>query len=75
MKIAKLIDKLGGVSTVAGELSNLAGKPVSSGTVYRWRDRDTVSFRWRPLVAQLAANKGVKLPADLAMFQPRGSAE
>lgn len=75
MKVASLISKLGGVSAVAGALTKLSGKEVTTGTVYRWRDRETISYRWRPLMAELLASRGVKVPPELAMFAPRQAAE
>ena len=68
MSIAPFIKKLGKVSDVARDLSAISGLKCSPGTVYRWLDRDTISYRWRPYVARLAQSKRAKLPSILSGY-------
>lgn len=76
MKVKTLITKLGGAPAVAKALSaHIEPKTVSAGTVYRWCDRGTISYRWRPLMAQVVAAHGLTLPAELALFAPSKAAE
>ena len=69
MAIAPFIRKLGKVSDIARDLTDLAGTKCSPGTIYRWLDRDTISYRWRPFVARLAQRERVKLPTLLADYR------
>lgn len=53
----ELIDALGGTAKVA-EITGQSGNTVSN-----WKERG-VPWKWRPMLAQLAAKSKVELPSD-----------
>jgi len=52
---------LGGGTTIAEELTVLAGEPVDREAVYKWGENG-VPYRWRPFLKILAGRKGAVLP-------------
>ena len=64
MTHAELIDALGGVTVVAKTLGITAINVVGN-----WRQRG-VPWRWRPVVAKLAARKHIALPDEFLTPQP-----
>ncbi len=59
-----ILEKLGGGTVVAGLLSTLSGTDVDREAVYKWREKNSIPHRWRPFIAQLAADKRIRLPKD-----------
>lgn len=55
-----LIDKLGKGTEVANWL-HARGHDVDRDAIYKWAVNG-VPWRWRPLVARMATEKGVRLP-------------
>ena len=70
MKISTLIAKLGGAPALSRKIKDKTGKAITPGTVYRWGDRNTVSYRWRSAVALVAADEGISVPSDWIIFIP-----
>lgn len=64
MTHAELIKALGGGDTVAKAISELAGEDLDREAVYKWRELNSIPWRWRPYVVKLARKKGEKLPKD-----------
>lgn len=69
-----LIKQLGGGSAVA-EAASASGFALDRNRVYRWVHDDNIPWRWRPLVAQLAAARGVALPSNFLMPEAPDKAE
>lgn len=58
---ARLVDALGGGTKIARWLTEQSGELVDCEAVYKWK-RNGVAWRWRPLLAQLARQRGIALP-------------
>lgn len=54
--VDELIDKLGGVRTVAEAVNS------TPGAVANWRLRKTIPWRHRHVIARVAAERGIALP-------------
>lgn len=59
----KLIDQLGKGTVVADWVSKAGGETVDREAVYKWATNG-IPWRWRPLVAKMAKQKGIPLPKD-----------
>lgn len=59
------ITELGNGTAVAAWVSKHAGKRVDREAVYKWASNG-IPWRWRPLLARMAREKGVKAPPDIA---------
>lgn len=62
MKHGDLIKELGGGTEIADWLA-AAGHDVDRESVYKWASNG-VPWRWRTLVAKMAAERGKKIPKD-----------
>lgn len=70
MSHREFISELGNGTAVAAWVSRAAGKSVDREAVYKWA-ANGIPWRWRPFLARMAKEKGVKPPKDLS---PAGSA-
>ncbi len=68
MTHSELIEALGGGTKVADRLSEMVGEPIDREAVYQWRIRDVIPYRWRPFLAGIAQQEGIKLPKG---FMPK----
>jgi hypothetical protein len=59
--IRGLVKKLGGPEVIAEALSHAAGREIGVSSVAMWAMRESIPWRWRPALAQLARLKGVEL--------------
>ena len=69
MSDAKLIDALGGGSGLATALTE-RGAPLDRETIYKWKERDFIPWKWRAHVAALAEEHEISLPEDF--LAPQG---
>jgi len=51
---ASVIEKLGGGTVVAADLSNDLRRPVDRESVYKWRKRNLIPARYWPAMERLA---------------------
>lgn len=58
MDQAELISKLGSNKDVASQLN------VKPGAVAMWRSRDTIPWKFRPVIARIAAERAIPLPEN-----------
>lgn len=58
------IDALGKGTAVAAWVSKRSGETVDREAVYKWAVNG-IPWRWRPFLARMAKEKGVKAPKDL----------
>jgi hypothetical protein len=58
------IEALGNGTAVAAWVSKRANKKIDREAVYKWATNG-VPYRWRPLVLEMARERGVKPPKDL----------
>lgn len=59
------IEALGNGTAIAAWMSKRAGKTIDREAVYKWATNG-VPFRWRPMLLEMANERGVKPPKDLA---------
>lgn len=58
-----LISEIGTNSQVAGIIMERAGERVSPQSVAMWKQR-MVPWKWRPLIHEICAERGIPVPAD-----------
>lgn len=68
--VADLIERLGGGTRIAADLAAATGTPVDREAVYKWQERG-IPWKWRPSVADLAKEKGLKLGPKFYAPAPR----
>lgn len=59
----KLIEDLGGATSLAAEITERASKTVQMGAVAMWKAQG-IPHKWRRIVSEIAQEKGVTLPAN-----------
>jgi hypothetical protein len=60
---AKMIDDLGGVADVVAYIKKRTGESITPEAVYNWKRRG-VSVYMQNVVARMAVERGVSLPAN-----------
>jgi hypothetical protein len=60
----EILQKLGGGTVVADRLSTMTKTLVDREAVYKWREKNSIPHRWRPFIAQLAAEARIRLPKN-----------
>ncbi len=60
----RILEKLGGGTAVAERLTRLSNTVVDREAVYKWREKNSIPHRWRPFIAQLAAEAQIRLPKN-----------
>lgn len=58
------IEALGNGTKVAAWLSKRAGRSIDREAVYKW-SANGVPYRWRPMLLEMAKERGVEPPKDL----------
>lgn len=66
MTHAEFIVALGGPTRVARSISRRSGQEVSRANVSMWQQRGIPS-RFQPLLSEIAAEQGVKLPSGFVI--------
>ena len=71
MTHAELIEALGGGTVISYRLSKVSGEVVDREAVYKWRKRNSIPWKWRSFLFEMAKEREVVLPEN---FFPVGKA-
>jgi hypothetical protein len=66
----KAADRKAPIPVLAGALAASDGGKLKPEVVYNWCHRDTIPYRWRPFVAQIAVRENIALPKILSAYAP-----
>lgn len=64
MRHADFIEALGGGTKVAESLAAETGEEINRDSVYQWRAKDFIPWRWRPHLIVIARREGIKVPKN-----------
>lgn len=70
MNHADFINELGGGTKVAELLAAETGEPIDRESVYKWRERDFIPWRWRPHLIAIAMRLGKHAPKNFVPGVP-----